>query len=65
MNNTLKMGDETAQSYARRARLCADEQVASTSIVRTWHHTPAGWLVTDEGDNASSGEYCYCFHVSE
>lgn len=57
----IKMGDETAQSYARRARLCADEQIASTSIVRTWHHTPAGWLVTSEASALAGGEYCYEF----
>lgn len=61
----VKMGDETAQSYAQRARLCADEQVASTSIVRTWCHTPVGWLVTNEANNVTGGEYCYCFHVSK
>ena len=57
----VKMGDETAQSYARRVRLCADEQIASTSIVRTWHHTPVGWLVTNEANNVTGGEYCYEF----
>ena len=59
----IKMGDETAQSYARRARLCADEQVASTSIVRVWRHTPAGWLVTNEANNVTGGEYCYSFQM--
>ena len=59
----VKMGDETAQSYARRARLCADEQMASTSIVRTWHHTSAGWLVTNEANSVTGGEYCYSFRV--
>ncbi len=59
----VKLGDETAQSYARRARLCADEQVASTSIVRVWCHTPAGWLVTNEANNVTGGEYCYSFRV--
>lgn len=57
----VKMEDETAQSYARRACLCADEQVASTSIVRVWHHTPVGWLVTNEANNVTGGEYCYEF----
>lgn len=57
----VKMGEATAQSYARRARLCADEQVASTSIVRTWYHTPVGWLVTNEANNVTGGEYCYEF----
>lgn len=59
----VKLGDETAQSYARRARLCADEQVASTSIVRVWRHTPAGWLVTNEANNVTGGEYCYSFQM--
>ena len=59
----IKMGDETAQCYARRVRLCADEQIASTSIVRMWHHTPVGWLVTNEASALAGGEYCYCFHV--
>ena len=57
----VKMGDETAQDYAQRVRLCADEQIASTSIVRTWHHTPVGWLVTNEANNVTGGEYCYEF----
>lgn len=57
----VKMGDETAQSYARRVRLCADGQVASKSIVRTWHHTPVGWLVTNEAIDSTGGEYCYEF----
>lgn len=59
----IKMGDETAQDYARRVRPCADGQVAATSIVRTWHHTPVGWLVTDEANNVTGGEYCYSFQV--
>lgn len=59
----IKMGDETAESYAQRVRLCADEQIASTSIVRMWHHTPVGWLVTNEANNVTGGEYCYCFRV--
>lgn len=57
----VKMGDETAQCYAQRVRLCADEQIASTSIVRTWHHTPVGWLMTNEANNVTGGEYCYEF----
>ena len=57
----VKMGDETAHCYAQRVRLCADEQMASTSIVRTWHHTPVGWLVTNEVNNVTGGEYCYEF----
>lgn len=57
----VKMGEATAQDYAQRVRLCADEQIASTSIVRTWHHTPAGWLVTNEVNNVTGGEYCYEF----
>ncbi len=59
----VKMGDETAQCYAQRVRLCADEQMTSTSIVRTWHHTPVGWLVTNEANNVTGGEYCYSFRV--
>lgn len=57
----IKMGDETAESYAQRVRLCADEQIASTSIVRTWRLTHAGWLVTNEANNVTGGEYCYEF----
>jgi len=57
----IKMGDETAQSYTQRVRLCADEQMAPTSIVQTWHHTPVGWLVTNEANNVTGGEYCYEF----
>lgn len=57
----VKMGEATAQDYAQRVRLCADEQVASTSIVRTWCHTPVGWLVTNEANNVTGGEYCYEF----
>lgn len=57
----VKMGDETAQSYARRVRLCADGQVASKSIVWTWHHTPVGWLVTYEASDSTGEEYCYEF----
>lgn len=57
----VKMGDETAQCYAQRVRLCADEQMASTSIVRTWHHTPVGWLVTNEASTPTGEEYCYEF----
>ena len=59
----IKMGDETAESYAQRVRLCADEQTASTSIVRAWHHTPVGWLVTNEASALAGGEYCYSFQM--
>lgn len=61
----MEMRVETTRSYARRVLPYANDQMASTSIFRMWRHTPAGWLVTDEGDNASSGEYCYRFHVPE
>lgn len=59
----VKMGKLTARDYAQRVRLCVDEQMASTSIVRTWHHTSAGWLVTNEANSVTGGEYCYSFRV--
>ena len=59
----VKMGEATARDYAQHVRLCADEQMASTSIVRTWHHTSAGWLVTNEANSVTGGEYCYSFRV--
>lgn len=55
------MGEVTAHDYARRVRLCADGQVASKSIVWTWHHTPVGWLVTYEASDSTGEEYCYEF----
>lgn len=57
----VKLGEVTAQDYARCVRLCDAGQIASASISRTWRHTPAGWLVTYEASGPTGKEYCYEF----